>query len=329
MLDFLFGKDTEGLLMNQQSFSSSYELITKSCFVMGKQNPPIHVSSIANVNLQQTVEKKKIFTKVSFVDMITETDHNNFKESLQEMQLFTKISPVIEVQRDEKGYIKNITNMPDMWNNWELWKKKQLPLAVPDERKQQKIIKNYETGLKTLEEIFWKNMQYTLLLPRCYKFTNYHNPLDIIGRSYSSRFIEKLDIHYQLNKKSFSDKNNIVKLSLDTRLVDENKDFEKRVISFYETYMPDFSYKDYLFDEKVEYTFDKNTSEIIDANLFFIEKLHSNFKYTIEMNLINTTRQKLQSDKPQLTDKSTQTITNPNKKRWTILFNDDDSVVIG
>ena len=291
MFDFLFGKDTDVYLMNRQSFSSKYRLTTRSRFVTGKKNPPVHVSSIATVDLKQTVEKKKIFTRISFVDMTSETDHNNFKESLREMQLFTKINPVIEVLRDENGRVKNIINLPEMRNDWERWKEKQLPLVVPDERKQQKIIKNYENGLKSLEYNFEKNFQYMLLLPECYKFRGYPDPLDTgSGKTYSSRFVEKLDIIYCLSKKSFSDKNNVVKLTLDTQLPDnEYKRIEKQLIRFYEKYMPDFSPKDYLFDIKAEYTFDKSTSEILDADLSFTEKLHPDFTYTMALNLVKIT----------------------------------------
>ena len=343
MFDFLFGKDTDVYLMNQQSFSSRYQLTTQSCFVMGKENPPIHVSSTATVDLKQTVEKKKIFTTVSFVEMTSETDHNNFKESLREAQLFTKINPVIEVLRDEHGRVKNISNLPDMWNDWERWKKKQLPLVVPDERKQEKIIKNYENGLKSLEYNFNKNFQYMLLLPECYKFRGYSNPQDVSsGKTYSSRFVEKLDIFYRLNKKSFSDKNNsnknnIVKLTLGTRISDDaQKLIERQLVPFYENNMPDFSLKDYFFDINVEYTLDKNTSEIMDAKLSFMEKLHPNFTYTMELNLNQVTKDTSPSDKTQTSSATKDDLSIPpaanekNKRKWsTLLDDDDDNWIIG
>ncbi|GHT59726.1 hypothetical protein AGMMS50239_07050 [Bacteroidia bacterium] len=322
MFNFLFGKDTDIYLLNQQSFSSSYQLTTKSCFVMGKDNPPIHVSSTSTVDLKQVIDKKKIVTRVSVKNMTSETDHNNFKESLQEMQLFTEISPVIEVRRDETGIVKNISNLSEIMEDWERWKDKQLPAIVPDERKRQKVIRHYEAGLKLLEYDFNKNLQYILLLPECYKFRDYYNPQDFgAAKTYSSRLIEKLDIFYHLRKKSFSDENPVVKLSLDSQSDIEEK--EEQLISFYEKYMPGFSIKDYLFDIKVDYTFEKNTSEIIEAKLFFIEKLHSNFVYTIEMNL---TRQV----PPTNEKKETPAYQTPNqpKGKWSILLDDDNNVVI-
>jgi len=338
MLNFLFGKDTDNCILNQQSFSGKYQIITKSCFVMGKDNPPIHVSSNAIINLTQIVEKNKIFTRVSFVDMTTETDYNNMKEPLQEAQLFTKINPAIEVCRDEKGKVKNISNWSEMWNDWEQWKEKQLPLVIPDERKQQKIIENYENGLKSLESNFEKNFQYLLLLPECYKFKGYPNPQDTTsGKTYSSRFVEKLDFIYFLSKKSFSDKNNIVKLSLETQLSDsECKRMEKQLIRFYEKNMPDFSHEDYLFDIEVEYTFDKKTSEITNANLFFVERLHSNFSYTIELNLIKIIKKAYSSNIPPSTPPpSSSTPTSPvdqaqnqNKNKRSPLFEEEDNILV-
>ena len=331
MFDFLFGEDTD-VLMNQQNFSNRYQSTTQSNFVMGKENPPIRVASTATIDLKQTVEKKKIFTRVSFIDMTSETDHNNFKESLREAQLFTKINPIIEVLRDDRGRVKNISNLPDMWNDWERWKKKQLPIVVPDERKQQKIITNYENGLKSLEDNFEKNLQYMLLLPEYYKFKTYPDPQDVSsGKTYSSRFVEKLDIFYRLNKKSFSAKNNMVKLTLGTRISDDvQKLIERQLVPFYENNMPNFSCKDYLFDIRVEYTLDKNTSEIMDASLSFIEKLHPNFIYTMALNLIKIAKEANPSDIPPATSPSTPTpappvnqTQNQNKKKWSPLLDDD------
>jgi hypothetical protein len=290
-LDFLF-KDTDVSLMDQQSFSGSYQLTTKSCFVMGSANPPIHLSSIADIDLTQIVKKKKISTTVSFVDMVCETDHNNFKESIQEMQLFAKINPVIEIQRDEKGKMKRITNMERIRQDWEYWKKEKLPLSIPDERKQKKIINNYENGLKLLEYQFDTNFQYNLLLPECYKFKDYVNPQDITSvKSYPSRFIEKLEILYYLKKRTFSVKKNIVKFTLDSRIFSQESAIKNKLISFYNKFLSDFSYLDYLFEVKTEYTFDKNTSEIMDAKLFFVERLHANFVYTLELSLVKKDRE--------------------------------------
>jgi hypothetical protein len=325
MFNFLFEKDTDIYLLSQQSFSSNYQLTTKSYFVMGKDNPPIHVSSTATVDLKQIVDKKRIITRISVTDVTSEADHNNFKESIQEMQLFTKVNPVIELCRDESGRVKNISNMPEIWEEWEKWKAGQLPDTVTDERKRQKVIKNYETGLKSLEYNFDKNLQYVLLLPECYKFRDYHNPQDLgATKTYSSRLVEKLDIFYHLRKKSFFDANPVVKISLDSQSNVEEK--EEQLTSFYEKYMPGFSHKDYLFDIKAEYTFNKDTSEIIEAKLFLIEKLHSNFVYTVEMNLtrlVSPTGEKKEDPASPVY----QTPNQPNRK-WSILMDDDDNVVI-
>ncbi|MDR1370954.1 MAG: hypothetical protein LBJ72_12655 [Dysgonamonadaceae bacterium] len=326
MFNFLFGKDTEIYLLNQQNFSSNYQLTTKSCFVMGKNNPPVHILSTAMVDLKQIVDKKKIITRISVTDVTGEADHNNFKESIREMQLFTEINPVIEVERGETGKVKRISNMSEIRGEWEKWKDRQLPSAVPDERKQQKVIKNYETGLKLLEYNFDKNLQYVLLLPECYQFTNYHNPQDLgTTKTYSSRLIEKLDIFYRLRKRSFSEENPLVKLILDSQSDIEEK--EEQLISFYEKYLPGFSHKDYLFDIKAEYTFNKNTSEIMNGKLSFIEKLHSDFFYAIELDLAKqktTINEEQETTIPPLSQPQRQP-----KKKWSILLDDDDSFVIG
>jgi hypothetical protein len=330
MFHFLHDNDSKYNLLNQQDFSGSYQLTTKSCLIMGKDNPPIHVSSRAKVDLTQTVEKKKIWTKIRFIDMTCETDSNPLKESLREMQLFHQINPVIVVRRDVNGKVKDIGNMPEIWQDWENWKEKRLSAIVADERKRQKLIKNYEAGLKSLEYNFDKNFQYRLLLPECYRFKDYPNPQDSSStKTYSSRFIEKLDIDYCLEKQSFSDENNIVKLTSGARLFNEYAQ-EKQLIAFYEQYMPDFSCKDYRFAIKTEYRFKKKTSEIIDARLDLVEKLHSNFVYTIELELVHITEGKDVTDKQAVeSDLAVPQKSNKPQRTWTTLLDDDDNVIIG
>ena len=332
MFNFLSDNDSKYNLLTQQDFSGSYQLTTKSCLVMGKDNPPIHVSSKAWVDLKQTVEKNKIWTKVHFIDTTCETDSNNLKESLQEMQLFQQINPVIAFRRDANGKVKNIGNMPEIWQDWENWKEKRLSAAVADERKRQKIIKNYEDGLKSLEYNFEKNLQYILLLPECYQFKNYPNPQDSSStKTCSSRFIEKLDIFYRLQKKSFSVKDNIVSLILDSQSNIKEERIREQLVTFYENQMPGFSIKDYLFNINAAYSLDKTTSKIIDAKLFFIEKLHPNFTYTIELELIreNNDNDKLakQLDEKAINREVTQAESHP-KSKWTIWFEDDDIIEI-
>lgn len=193
MFDLIFGKDTDVYLLRQQSFLGDYRLIAKSSFIMGESNPPIHISSIANIQMEQVVEKKDIFTIVSFKEITTETNNKQFEESLEEMQLFTTINPIIKFQRGMKGQIQGIANKDELRSDWERWKREQLPHLIPDHRKQQKVIRNYEKGLSSLEQSIDGNLQYMLLLPECYKYRDYQCEEDISSfKQYLSRFIETL-----------------------------------------------------------------------------------------------------------------------------------------
>jgi len=289
MFDLLFGKDTDVYLLEQQSFSGDYRLITKSSFIMGEGNPPIHISSIVKINMEQTVDKRDISTIVSFQEITTETDNKQFEESLEEMQLFTTINPIIKFQRDMKGQTKGIANKDELWSGWEGWKKEQLPRLIPDTCKQQKVIKNYEKGLSSLEQSIDSNLQYTLLLPECYKFRDYPCAEDVSSlKKYNSRFIENLQINYRLGKQKFSIDNGLMKLSLVSQISREKDIIQNYLIPFYEKSLPDFSHEDYFMQICVDYLFDKNTSEIIMGKLLFTERLHANFTYKMELELVKS-----------------------------------------
>ena len=289
MLNFLFGKDTDSHLMKQQDFTSSYQLITKTCFAMGEENPPILISSVANIDLEQIIEKKKIFTTVIFKDMTSETDNNQMQSALQEMQLFTTVNPVIKFQRNLEGKVKGIANKEQLWRDWEKWKTKQLPQLIPDEDKQKKVIENYENGLSSLEDSISSNIQYMLLLPECYEFKDYPNAQDVCSyRSYHSRLIENMNFNYQLKKQKFSTGRHqpLSKLSLTSHISGQEDIVHNYLTPYYTKYLPSFSHEDYLFQVKIDYEFDKNTSEIMSATLSFTEQLHSNFTYSMEMELV-------------------------------------------
>ena len=284
IFNFSFGDSTDMLLLNQESFSSKYQLKTKTCLIMEDDIPPVHVSATSTVKLKQVVERKKITTRFSIPELSSESDHDVTNKTLQQLQIFTKIDPVIEVRRDEAGVIKGIANMPEIWEKWEQWKDTSLPETFPDERMRKEIIKSYEKGLNLLEETFDRNMQYLLLLPECYKFTKDEEHEDFgSAKTFNSRFVEKMELLYRFFKKTFSDEDPIVKIQLGT--LSDVEDQEDILNSYYELYYPDYSSKDYIFDINVDYTFDKYTSEIIMGKLSLIEQLHPNFIFTIEMEL--------------------------------------------
>jgi len=288
ILDLLTGKETDSFLLYQQDFSCRYQLTSKNCFLMEKNYPPVNVSAKSTINLRQVVDRKNIMTRIAVAEYASESDHEVTNKVLQDLHPYTKINPVTTVNRKNTGTIKGIANMLDMWEKWEIWKNGQLPAIEPNERKQKLIIKNYENGLKLFEENFTKNLQNVLLLPECYRFTKDNHAESGTVHTHYSRFIEKLELLYWLEKETFTDDETIVKLTLRTLSDVNEKEKEELISAYYELYYPEFSFEDYKFEIVVEYTFDKFTSAIINGKLHLTEQIHPDFVFTTIMELAKT-----------------------------------------
>ena len=94
IIDFLSAEDTGKYLLKQQDFSSRYLLTVHSCFQMGKDNSPIHVSAATTIDLKQVVDRKRITTRISVSEISLDADQDNIKEALQEIQILSKTNPI-------------------------------------------------------------------------------------------------------------------------------------------------------------------------------------------------------------------------------------------
>lgn len=214
MLNKIFSrKDTDVYLLNQSDFKSNYRLVTESIYTMGKENPPVLLKNTADIEMEQLVliPKNKILTAITTKNIVNETNNPAFEKGLDEAELFTEIIPRIVIERNLRGDYTKIANMERINANWQSWKEERLPSIFPELPKQKKIINNFENGLKVLDENFNNNFQYTLLLPECYKYRDFFNPSDIgTVKKYDSRFIQNLQIGYQLKKENFKVENHNV-----------------------------------------------------------------------------------------------------------------------
>jgi hypothetical protein len=288
---FFSREDTDIYLLNQSDFRSKYRLTTESTYTMGIDNTPIKIKNRADIELEQVVsDKKKILTQVRIKNIINESDNPTFLEALKETELFTEIIPTIVIERSLRGEYLKIYNWNTINNNWNRWKEQTLPTVFPNPVKQRKVISNFESGLKTLEEQFNSNFQYTLLLPECYKYRDYNNPSDIGSlKKYSSRLVENLEIAYQLKKENFRIDQNKVELNLQSVIPKSyQKNIEASLVSFYQQYLPDFSYKQHIFDLSAKYLMNKQTSEIMSAEMTFKEELNRNLIYSMKFSLVKS-----------------------------------------
>lgn len=290
MLNFFFKEDTNNpYLISQADFRANYILSTESNLIMGEQNPPIKITNVANLVLEQTVLKKKIMTSIRILNVVSDTDNHIFKEALRESDLFTDIISQLEIERNLKGQFVKLANIKEIRNDWEVWKEQKLPEMSFSPHKERKLIDNFERGLNKLDEQLNNNFQYTILLPEFYKWRDYPSSNDLGSlKIYSSRLVEDLHIYFKLKKDRFSENGEEVELYQKVFLSEsQNEERTKLLNCFYRQNLPDFSSEQYEFDLSTSYLINKQTSEIIQAEMQFKEELHSNFKYEMKFLLKN------------------------------------------
>lgn len=280
-------------LLQQSSYSEKYKLLTESVLMMGEQNPLVKTAMQSNVEYTQSVKGKGFITSVDISNLNGTCNNPALYNSLQELYVIADINPRLTVSRNKNGMVKEIKNMKAMWNEWYCWQNSKLNVFLPNKRKQELFINNFEHGLKKLPFALGRNLQYMLLFPECYRFKDYPSIDDkSSGKIYVSRFVENMQIPHWLSKESYERTAQGMKIAMFSVLPDGVEIYPK---SFYKKNLPHFSADDYHFSICTEYLFDPDTSKIIHGKLLLCERLHTNFYYKMEisMSIVPSTDERL------------------------------------
>lgn len=283
--NFLFGENIP--LFQLEKFSQEYTLKVENTFVMGKENKPISLETSSDIIIEQEKRDHDINNTIKLQEITGDTDDTLMKPFLLQSLTLADISRNIQLKRNLSGKILSIENKPDLWKNWEEWKENKLASAFPEEKDQNKLITNYEKGLKNFDVELKKNLQYILLLPEVYNLIfppNEYYSFLFSPSNIHSRLIDGVEYHYQLKLVKLEEENDNLFAEFHSVLNNQDELMKSHIKKLYEK-EKDFSTDQFEFSIKTKYNFEKSTAKILNAELHFVEKMHEHLAYLMDMDL--------------------------------------------
>ncbi|MDR4892203.1 MULTISPECIES: hypothetical protein [unclassified Chryseobacterium] len=283
--NFLFGENIP--LFQLEKFSQEYTLKVENTFMMGKENKPISLKTSSDIIIEQEKRDHDINNTIKLQEITGDTDNTLMKPFLLQSLTLADISRNIQLKRNLSGKILSIENKPDLWKNWEEWKENKLASAFPEEKDQNKLITNYEKGLKNFDVELKKNLQYILLLPEVYNLIfppNEYYSFLFSPSNIHSRLIDGVEYHYQLKLVKLEEENNNLFVEFHSVLNNQDELMKSHIKKLYEK-EKDFSIDQFEFSIKTKYNFEKSTAKILNAELHFVEKMHEHLAYLMDMDL--------------------------------------------
>jgi hypothetical protein len=286
ILNALFKEDNSSKLISPSNFETTYIVTTKNEFKMGIENPVIKLETESEVFFKQLVEDNIVTNTIETKNIKGHTDSDKMKPNLDQMLLLADISKRIVIKRDSKGKMKSVANMNTLKKDWQLWKETKLQIAFPDIKQQTAFIKNYENGLDKMDDGIKKSFQYLVLMPEIYDFKNYisnQNPDTTSNMEMVSKLVANMVIKYNLALVKMKAGNETI-LNLKSDVLNKGDMKDLYLAPLYNNHK-EFSISNYMFKITIDYTLDKVTSKIINANFLLLEQMHDNLQYKLEINV--------------------------------------------
>lgn len=267
------------------SFNADYILLNQSVFKMGTENPELKITGTTHLSLYQDIIKNKIHNTIVTHSQTLETDSNDLKPAINEINYIADISKKINLTRDTSGKISSV-DKKTLEMDWELWKKNKMQNLIPEEYKQKKFIKKYESGLNYFEQGLQNSLSHTLLLPQIYdalyQTNRYQQPTtDTITQA--SKLIDDLNIEYCFYPFYIKEEDNLLIMCFKTRIKNTNKILEK-ILPLYKQ-NKDFSIENYYFKITTKYFLDPTNYKINYAELNLTEKMHDSLSYAVTITI--------------------------------------------
>ena len=95
-------------IIKPDNFNANYILHNQSIFKMGAENPQLKMTGMIYLSLHQEVEKDKIYNTISTHSQTLETDSNDLKPAIEELNYIANISKKINLTRNTSGKISNV-----------------------------------------------------------------------------------------------------------------------------------------------------------------------------------------------------------------------------
>ncbi len=283
-LNNLFGSDEKSTFFQLENFETNYELLVNNEFIMGKDNPPISLSTLSNISLSQVVCKTNINSNIVTESIVGNTDNHTMKAHLQQALLLGGISKKINFTRDFKGKIIGIINKQELNNEWYLWKKNVLPEIYNTKDEQEKFSLNYEKGLGLLENNIHHNLHHFILLPDIYHIKNYVSSAAnnaTSERVVQSKLIKGMIIRYKFVV-TFVSIAEAAQVRLRAEVLN-TAEIENNFLKKLYKLKNEFTLEDYDFSIDVDYLMNAKTGKIIYGNLILKEKMHEKLQYILNI----------------------------------------------
>ena len=267
------------------NFNANYILHNQSIFKMGEENPELKITGTTHLSLHQEVHTNKIYNTISTHSQTLETDSNDLKPAIEELNYIANISKKINLTRNTSGKISNV-DKKSLTEDWEFWKKNKMQNLIPEEHKQRKFIKKYEAGLHYFEQGLQNSLSHTLLLPQIYnalyQYNTYQKPTTATITQ-ASKLIDDLNIEYCFYPFYIKQEENLLIMCFETKISNQNQILEK-IIPLYKQ-NKNFTIENFDFKIITKYFLDPTNYKIIYAELKLIEKMHDNLCYEVDINL--------------------------------------------
>lgn len=267
------------------SFNTDYIMQNQSIFKMGLENPELKMNCITHLSLHQDIIKNKIHNTIITHSQTLETDSNDLKPAINEINFIANISKKINLTRNDSGKIIHVDKKA-LADDWEFWKKNKIQDLIPEKYKQKKFIKKYESGLANFEEGLQSSLSHTLLLPQIYDVlydTNRYEKPTTSTKRQASKLIDDLSIEYYFYPFYIKEENDMLIMCFETIISNKNQILEKLLPLYKQN--KDFSIENYEFKIIAKYFLEPTSYKINYAELNLTEKMHDNLRYGVTINL--------------------------------------------
>lgn len=284
-----FSKDSEAdkaaRLLQPHDHTVHYLLTASNEFVMGKENPPLVITTESNIVLRQTVHENNIQTDITVESVTGKTEAPALQMQLQQMLALAEISKCLVIERDAHGKMKHIANMEDVHEQWQEWKQTKMTGVFPLENDQIKFAANFEKGLQRMDVSIQNNLNYFILIPDIYHVKKYNSPSNAGAEIVlNSRLVADMPVRCRFVPVGIEEKVGRAFLKLNAELLNAYE-MQKSLKPYYKQ-QKEFSITDYSFTIDLDYELDSTNGQIIAGNLFLQEKMHNHLYYILHIQVM-------------------------------------------
>jgi len=275
----IFKKKT---LVNLADFESLYNMEILTQLSVPQEKEALQMKSVTEVYLYQRIENNKILNSISSTLIEAKVSSPDFQSFINKTSIINDVLKKIDVKRNLNGGLKELINKDQILQYWDTWRKNELHKHFSTLREQENFIEMMDLGIPKLEMNLKNELQYLILLPECYKFKDYIDPIDKAYTSlyiYTPKLIQDLEFEYKLTPIEINESEDALNIQLKSNWTNKNE--IKSTLK--NSQVPEYS--NISFNLILDYCFDKETGKILNSCLKLEEAINENLHYKVNMSL--------------------------------------------